>query len=189
MFNKILDCPTCGESFSYEHEGSIFPDKITCPLCNADNEYSNYSALTFCSECRSKLKVPLDILFDPDIACPQCGSPIRYDAVVSDDATTFVPDGADTRQLYRRMLKDGEMIDKYKVIRLLGKGGMAEVYLADHLLLKKKCALKIMRSSTSSDDTVYIKRFMREAKLTHQFNHPNIVRVFDVPPYQFFLSR
>ena len=184
MFSKVLDCPSCGTRFSYEHEGMIFPEQISCPKCGVSRAYKEFSALIFCQECRAKLRVPLDILFDNDLSCPDCGSllnaNINAEYLEDTAASTLSSNGIDRRQLYKRMLQDGEVFDKYQIIRLLGKGGMAEVYLAEHLLLKQKCALKLMRSGMNSDDPVYVKRFLREAKLSHQCNHPNIVRVYDV---------
>ena len=182
MFAKVLDCPDCGHRFNYEIEGEAFPPEISCPECGAVKNFNEFSALIFCNECRAKLRVPLDIIFETDLSCPECGAQLNInDTGIGDTAvSTFASNGVDRHQLYKRMLQDGEVFDKYKIIRLLGKGGMAEVYLAEHLLLKRLCAVKLMRSGMNSDDPVYIKRFLREAKLSHQFDHPNIVKVFDV---------
>ena len=182
MFSKVLDCPNCGNRFSYEHEGTVFPEQISCPKCGESKAYKEFSALLFCQECRAKLRVPLDILFDADLSCPDCGTLLNANATYLEDtaASTLSSNGVDRRQLYKRMLQDGEVFDKYQIIRLLGKGGMAEVYLAEHLLLKQQCALKLMRSGMNSDDPVYVKRFLREAKISHKCNHPNIVKVYDV---------
>lgn len=183
MFSQILDCPTCGERFRYEC-GDEFPESISCPKCGKSRPIGDFSALVLCRQCRTKLSIPLDILSDPDLSCPQCGAAIRVGdgdlpAVDGDDFSTFDDGGADRRQLFKRMLQDGDIFDKYRIIRLLGRGGMADVYLAEHLLLKQPCALKLMRSGSESGDPIYVKRFIREAKLAHQFNHPNIVKVYD----------
>ena len=182
MFSKVLECPECKHRFNFDHSGDDFPERITCPECKTCRGYSEYSAMTFCTQCRSKLKIPLDILFDEDLSCPNCGVFLNAHGKFTEDtaASTITNNAADRRQLYKRMLKDGEVFDKYQIIRLLGKGGMAEVYLAEHLLLKQKCAVKLMRANIGSDDEMAVKRFLREAKLSHQFNHPNIVKVFDV---------
>ena len=182
MFSKVLDCPECKHRFNFEHSGDDFPEMITCPECKTSRVYSEYSAMTLCSQCRAKLKIPLDILFDEDLSCPNCGVFLNAHGKFTEDtaASTITNNAADRRQLYKRMLKDGEVFDKYQIIRLLGKGGMAEVYLAEHLLLKQKCAVKLMRANIGGDDEMAVKRFLREAKLSHQFNHPNIVKVFDV---------
>ncbi len=181
MFTKVLECPDCRQRFNYEHEGQVFADNITCPECGAEHEYHQFSALIFCAGCRAKLKIPLNILFSPQLACPECGRAILAVNLYAQDtsiASTITANGETQPQAYAPMLQDGEMFDKYRIIRLLGRGGMAEVYLAEHLLLKKMCAVKLMRNG--ADDPVSGKRFLREAKLSHQFDHPNIVKVFDV---------
>ena len=182
MFAKVLDCPECGHRFSYEHEGETFPETIGCPECKCVRNYKEFASLLFCRNCRAKLKIPLDILFDPKLSCPECGTSLKVDTVYSDDTaiSTFTAGDKDLNRVYKRMLQDGDIFDKYQIIRLLGKGGMAEVYLAEHLLLKQKCAVKLMQNAIGSDDQVYAKRFLREAKLSHKFDHPNMVKVFDV---------
>lgn len=69
--------------------------------------------------------------------------------------------------------------NRYKVIRPLGTGGMASVYLAEDIVLgETQVAVKILRQSGNfKDDLVH--RFLREVKLTHKINHENVVRTFD----------
>ena len=181
MFSKILDCPICEHRFSFDYKAGI-TKTITCPLCKESRSYSDFSALTLCPSCHKKLQVPLDIFENPDVSCPVCNAPLTTNDFVSEENNSILLDDSPKIVLHskRRILKDGEIFDKYKVIRMLGKGGMAEVYLVEHLLLKQLCALKIMRSNIESDDPVFAKRFIREAKLLHELNHPNIVNVYDV---------
>ena len=70
-------------------------------------------------------------------------------------------------------------IPGYKIIRALGKGGMATVYLALQEVFERKVALKVM-SKSLAEDTNFGKRFFREAKIVSQLVHPNIVTVHDV---------
>lgn len=68
---------------------------------------------------------------------------------------------------------------RYKVIRSLGQGGMASVYLAeDQVLGKTEVAIKILQSR-SKEHAPLIERFIREVQLTHKINHENVVRTFD----------
>ncbi len=77
------------------------------------------------------------------------------------------------------MFGPGEMADHYKIIRLIGRGGMGEVYLARDMQLGRKVALKIVHSGALGDDMSII-RFFREARMTARFNHPHIVTVYGV---------
>lgn len=70
--------------------------------------------------------------------------------------------------------------DRYRVLQLLGDGGMGKVYLAEDLVLEgEKVALKILRLDLCSDDK-HVKRFIREVQLTRKVAHPNVVRTFDI---------
>lgn len=68
---------------------------------------------------------------------------------------------------------------RYKIIRPIGEGGMANVYLAQDLILDRQVAVKVLRLDLRNDpDTV--RRFTREALATTELNHPNIVSIYDV---------
>ncbi|MFA7341342.1 MAG: protein kinase [Candidatus Obscuribacterales bacterium] len=72
----------------------------------------------------------------------------------------------------------GRIVDqKYKVLALLGRGGMGAVYLAHHLRLDKDVALKTFTTTNLSDETK--QRFKREAQALGKLQHKNIVQVFD----------
>ncbi|NLE43841.1 MAG: Stk1 family PASTA domain-containing Ser/Thr kinase [Chloroflexi bacterium] len=68
--------------------------------------------------------------------------------------------------------------DRYEVIRTLGAGGMAEVYLAEDRVLGRQVALKVL-SSRFTHDEQFIERFRREASSAAGLNHPNIVQIYD----------
>lgn len=68
---------------------------------------------------------------------------------------------------------------RYQITKLIGKGGMAEVYLAWDTILKREVAVKILKSDMADDD-IALERFKREAGATTQLSHPNIVDVYDV---------
>jgi predicted Ser/Thr protein kinase len=70
-------------------------------------------------------------------------------------------------------------IPGYKVLRELGRGGMATVYLAEQEKFERQVALKVMASSLNADPS-FRERFIREAKLVAKLSHPNIVAVYDV---------
>ena len=75
-------------------------------------------------------------------------------------------------------LLDGVIARKYKLTKLLGQGGMGEVYRATHLTLGIDVAVKVMHSHVAVQSE-YARRFAREARAVSLLNHPNIVRVLD----------
>ncbi len=70
-------------------------------------------------------------------------------------------------------------LGRYKVIGELGKGGMGVVYLAEDTTLKRKVALKIPQFEPRKEEQMRA-RFIQEAQIAAQLNHPNICRIFDV---------
>jgi tRNA A-37 threonylcarbamoyl transferase component Bud32 len=67
---------------------------------------------------------------------------------------------------------------RYRVLRLLGEGGMGQVYLAEHEVIEKKVALKVLRSEYSRKDDI-VTRFQQEAISASRIKHPNVLDVFD----------
>src|SRR5437660_4457097 len=70
----------------------------------------------------------------------------------------------------------GQHIGNYHLIRLLGEGGFAEVYLGEHIHLGTYAAIKVLHTQLTSDD---VEQFRSEARLIARLEHPNIVRVLD----------
>jgi serine/threonine protein kinase len=66
----------------------------------------------------------------------------------------------------------------FEVERLLGRGGMGVVYLAQHLALDRKVALKVLTAELGADQD-FRDRFIREARLAAQIDHPNVIPVYD----------
>ena len=69
-------------------------------------------------------------------------------------------------------------LGQYKLKRLIGSGGMGEVYLAEHLLMKRPCAIKVIRPEKAGDPNV-LARFEREVQATAKLSHWNSVDIFD----------
>ncbi len=70
-------------------------------------------------------------------------------------------------------------IPGYRIVRVLGKGGMATVYLAVQQIFEREVALKVM-STALAEDPSFGQRFLREARIVSQLVHPNIITVYDV---------
>ncbi len=78
-----------------------------------------------------------------------------------------------------RFLPGTVLSDRYRIVGLLGKGGMGEVYRADDLELGQSVALKFLPQRLA-DDPRSLERFRAEVRLARQVSHPNVCRVYDI---------
>jgi hypothetical protein len=74
----------------------------------------------------------------------------------------------------------GFRVGPYVIIDVLGRGGMGAVYLAEHLELRRKVAIKVLVGGRDEDQKLAVERFLREARAAAALDHPNIVRIHDV---------
>jgi eukaryotic-like serine/threonine-protein kinase len=72
----------------------------------------------------------------------------------------------------------GQLIGSYQIKALIGEGGMGSVYLAEHVLIGRKAAIKILKKEFASDSTL-VTRFLNEARATNAIGHPGIVEILD----------
>jgi len=78
------------------------------------------------------------------------------------------------------MITKGQKInDRYEIIRSIGEGGMANVYLGHDIILDRNVAIKVLRGDLSNDEK-FVRRFQREALSASSLAHPNIVEMYDV---------
>src|SRR5690242_13242235 len=70
----------------------------------------------------------------------------------------------------------GQRLGNYRLVRLLGEGGFAQVYLGKHVLLGTDAAIKVLHAHLSEHE---VKRFCQEASIVARITHPNIVRSFE----------
>lgn len=120
-------------------------------------------------------------------ACPVCGHPLPADApaglcpqcllesaTVTAAGTGSSAGGATFTGTTRPV--PGEMFGGYRILRLLGRGGMGEVWEADHLDSGRRVALKVMSHKLASETDR--KRFLREGRLAAAVSHPNVIYIF-----------
>jgi hypothetical protein len=101
--------------------------------------------------------------------CPKCGR-------CYDSAETLCKD--DQNELRLSLPVERTIEGKYRLERLLGRGGMGAVYEATDLRLSRQVALKILMGSKFGDQTA-LRRFEREARASAKLNHPNIIAIHD----------
>jgi len=77
----------------------------------------------------------------------------------------------------RRAEFDARQVGQYRLVREIGRGGMGEVYLAEHRHLRRPCAVKIIRPGRTEDR--HVARFEREVQSMARLTHPNTVEIYD----------
>jgi serine/threonine-protein kinase len=81
-------------------------------------------------------------------------------------------------EILQRQAGEARKLGQYVLKEKLGEGGMGEVYLAQHVLLRRPCALKLIRPERAGDSKT-LRRFEREVQATAALTHPNTVQVYD----------
>lgn len=97
-------------------------------------------------------------------------------------AELFVQEGLLTRWQTDKLLAGkhrGFRLGKYKLLGQIGKGGMSSVYLAEHELMKRRVAVKVLPKNRVNDSS-YLERFRLEARAVAKLDDPNIVRAYDI---------
>ena len=131
---------------------------ISCPSCAAEQSDTS----KFCSECGTALASGYAA------TVTRAGGP-------TDDAGS----SSSHSSLHGRFLPGTKLAGRYRIVSLLGKGGMGEVYRADDLRLGQTVALKFLPPKLAREPQ-RLERFQAEVRLTRQISHPNVCRVYDM---------
>jgi serine/threonine-protein kinase len=152
----------------------------------------NLIAVQHCVKCNSE--VPVGGRF-----CPSCATPVSTsqdsETVAISPGSTPAPRASTTsrpsassssgRLLQSQTTDEGRFLpgtliaERYRVIGLLGRGGMGEVYRATDLTLSQPVALKFLPEAAGADQMA-LARFYNEVRIARQVSHPNVCRVYDV---------
>jgi serine/threonine protein kinase len=135
--------------------------RFVCPRCRASND-------------------------QPSHFCPHCGADMTRASALERavvDPTLAEMDGPE-RSIDRRLSDSnqawlGKVVDgRYRVLDVIGRGGMGVVYRVEHLRMGKMAAMKVLHRDLAQDPEI-IARFEREASAVSKLNHPHTVQVFD----------
>lgn len=146
----------------------------------------------YCSKCSAEL--PLTAAF-----CPSCGTPsdLNFTPTLTSvdpretpkslgdpraskkSATSNRPSSSPRSSATGHYVAGDALVERYRIVSVLGKGGMGEVYRAEDLRLNQTVALKFLPVSMTGDEAAR-ERFHREVRLAREISHPNICRVFDI---------
>lgn len=127
----------------------IDAERNLCPVCFFGDGLK--ADTVECTKCHSELD-------DDERFCSQCGAMAPASAVAGDPIRTALA---------------AKLESQYRIVRLLGQGGMGSVYLARDLTLEREVAIKVIK--TADDSREIYDRFRREAKTAAKLSHPNIV--------------
>jgi hypothetical protein len=114
--------------------------------------------------------------------CPKCGQVLEVDATIAPEHQSPSASGwlTSSDSISHGRFAPGAILDgRYRIIGLLGRGGMGEVYRADDLRLGQPVALKFLPDTVAADP-VRLAQFHNEVRTARQVSHPNICRVYDI---------
>lgn len=139
---------------------------VRCPSCATENP----DTASACLSCSSPLSSP-----SPASMMPTLVEPVRLSRAVTVSATNVSSSTIDEGRFPPGTL----LADRYRIIGMLGRGGMGEVYRANDLRLGQAVALKFLPEGTALDGRS-LARFHNEVRIARQVSHPNVCRVYDI---------
>ena len=115
-----------------------------------------------------------------EFATAKSPTPLRPARPASSSSSSLRPPSSAAFSLNEGRFLPGRLLaGRYRIIALLGKGGMGEVYRADDLTLGQPVALKFLPEEASRDEAL-LERFRNEVRIARRVSHPNVCRVYDV---------
>jgi hypothetical protein len=141
-----------------------------CPSCGTDISETS----RFCSLCGASVNG--DAFATRTVATPAPATPRSSGSGSSPNPRSAIT----TSSVASSRFSPGALLsDRYRIVALLGKGGMGEVYRADDLTLDQPVALKFLPGEMAANEST-LARFRNEVRIARQVSHPNVCRVYDV---------
>ena len=136
-------------------------------------------AILFCAGCNVKFRAKK---YDETKAykCPKCGERLKETSSIRGMGTDGSLDTMGNVQQKEQDPLVGQMLDRYRIVKKLGEGGMGAVYKAQHASLKRFSALKVLPEDMARKMPDAVQRFVREARAAAALTHPNIVAIYAV---------
>lgn len=167
---------------------------VRCPTCQADTP----STSRFCPECGASLDARaasnaptidsgsspsyVTRVFMPSNAAPNSGAAPPPKPSTPQAPPSF--SSLSSSSFLHGLFSPGQFLaGRYRIVSLLGKGGMGEVYRADDLTLGVSVALKFLPESITAEGA-RLERFRAEVRTTRQISHPNVCRVYDIGEFE-----
>jgi serine/threonine-protein kinase len=122
--------------------------------------------------------VTLYIGLTDDLYRPHLGAMLSLMVFWMAVASTIAIFGSYKLAELRRQVYEARQLGQYRLLRLIGRGGMGEVHLAEHRMLKQPCAIKLIRPELAGDPST-LQRFEREVRAISRLRHWNTVQIYD----------
>jgi serine/threonine protein kinase len=150
---------------------------INCSSCGQQIE----SGSRFCSSCGTLQSNEPDVTVTSTPAPPFTPKPSgRGSSRVSSRSSSFRSSSGSSSSIQQNRFVPGTLlVGRYRVVALLGRGGMGEVYRADDLTLDQPVALKFLPEATAQDEPT-LERFRNEVRIARRISHPNVCRIYDI---------
>jgi WD40 repeat protein/tRNA A-37 threonylcarbamoyl transferase component Bud32 len=162
---------------SDEPNASLEAHIATCPICQAEigETPADDRLIELLRSARSRLS-KLDDATQGQTPTP----PSAKEATISEIRTPVSPPPAEMNGPHHVDCLPPDLAghDRYRIVRLLGTGGMGAVYEAEHRVMKRRVALKVIKSDFTASATA-VERFRREVRAAARLTHPNIVATYD----------
>src|ERR1700727_1840927 len=147
-----------------------------CSSCGTEVPVSG----RFCAACGAPASKAADDLAAFELATATSPLPLRPASPTSLRPSSSSRPSSSTIYLSEGRFLPGRLLaSRYRIIALLEKGGMGEVYRADDLTLGQRVALKFLPDEAARDESL-VERFRNEVRIARRVSHPNVCRVYDV---------